>query len=309
MTITGIDALVFGVEDMKRCCTFFDDWGLKEVEAGETLARYHALDDSEIVLRPRGAADLPPAMEDGPTLRRAIWGVEDETALNVLAERLATLPGYGEEDGLPSVTDPAGLRLSFRVRRRIDLDIAGAKMNTADAPSARKDTRGPVYERARPVGIGHYVLFVPDVKAAVAFYTDTLGFLVSDCYPDAGYFLRSRPVGGHHQLFLLQTPDRKAGLNHVAYTVRDIHEVFGGGLNIGRHGWETQIGPGRHPISSAYFWYVHCPAGGLAEYFADEDWCTEDWQPQKWERTPEHFAEWAIAGGIDAGTRRQVRSR
>ena len=42
-------------------------------------------------------------------------------------------------------------------------------------------------------------------------------------------------------------------LNHVAYTVRDIHEVLGGGLHISRQGWKTQLGPGRHPISSAYF--------------------------------------------------------
>ena len=47
-------------------------------------------------------------------------------------------------------------------------------------------------------------------------------------------------------------------------------------------GWKTQIGPGRHPISSAYFWYVNCPAGGLAEYYADEDWCTEAWQAKAW---------------------------
>ena len=60
----------------------------------------------------------------------------------------------------------------------------------------------------------------------MAFYTERLGFLVSDYYPDAGYFLRCRPEGGHHDLFLLQTPDKKCGLNHVAFRVRDIHEVL-----------------------------------------------------------------------------------
>ena len=112
--------------------------------------------------------------------------------------------------------------------------------------------------------------------------------------------------GGHHDLFLLQTPVRRRGLNHVAFTVRDIHEVFGGGLHVSRCGWKTQIGPGRHPISSAYFWYVHNPAGGLAEYFADEDYCTADWKARAWERSGPNFAEWAIAGGIDGETRRQT---
>ena len=141
----------------------------------------------------------------------------------------------------------------------------------------------------------------------VARYTKTLGFLVSDYYPEAGYFLRCRETAPHHQLFLLQHPKGASGLNHVAFSVRDIHEVFGGGLNISRQGWSTQLGPGRHPISSAYFWYVNSPTGGLFEYFADEDWCTVDWPAKAWERTPEHFAEWAIAGGLDGQSRRQLK--
>ena len=44
---------------------------------------------------------------------------------------------------------------------------------------------------------------------------------------------------------LLNRPSPKRGLNHVAFTVRDIHEVFGGGLHFSRCGWETQLGPGR----------------------------------------------------------------
>ena len=54
-------------------------------------------------------------------------------------------------------------------------------------------------------------------------------------------------------MFLLQPPVPKRGLHHVAFAVRDIHEVFGGGLHISQCGWETELGPGRHPISSAIF--------------------------------------------------------
>ena len=82
------------------------------------------------------------------------------------------------------------------------------------------------------------------------------------------------------------------------------YEVFGGGMNIDRKGWPTQIGPGRHPISSAYFWYVSCPAGALTEYYSDEDYCTEAWEAKAWDRLPENYAEWAVAGGIDGQTRR-----
>ncbi|MET5116780.1 glyoxalase, partial [Burkholderia pseudomallei] len=76
-------------------------------------------------------------------------------------------------------------------------------------------------------------------------------------------------------------PTAKRGLNHVAFTVRDIHEGFGGGMHVSRCGWRTQLGPGRHPGSSAYFWYFRNPAGGLSEDYADEDMLTPAGQPRE----------------------------
>src|SRR5437868_1160473 len=109
----------------------------------------------------------------------------------------------------------------------------------------------------------------------------------------------------HQDPFLLQAPEAKRRLDHVAFTVRDLHEVIGGGLHMARCGWETQIVPGRHPISSARFWYLKSPAGGLCEYYADEDVLTEHWQPRDFEPKPDIFAEWAIAGGLDGTARWQ----
>ena len=307
MSLTGIDRIDFGVEDLDTCRRFFIDWGLADHGAVGDGHRFATLDGSEVLVRPSDAADLPPAIEPGSTARRVVWGVADAASLGAVRARLSGLPGFAEDADGPSITDPHGLRLGFRVSRRHPVAATGAVMNTVDRPDGRRDRRAPVYDRAEPIRIGHIVLFSPDVEVAVAWYRETLGFLVSDHYPAGGYFLRCRAEGGHHQLFLLQTPDRKLGLNHVAFTLRDIHEVFGGGLHIGRCGWPTQIGPGRHPISSAYFWYVHSPAGGLAEYYADEDWCTEAWTGDAWERTGPNYAEWGIAGGVDGQTRRQAR--
>ena len=239
-------------------------------------------------------------------MRRVVWGVEQARHLDEVCGRLASRVDIEDCDGDPSCTDPSGLSLSFRVSRRRQVDAAGSPTNTVDRVG-RINQRAKVYDRAEPVTIGHIVLFTPALKESVEFYSGVLGFALSDFYPDFGYFLRCAPEGGHHNLFLMQTPDRKCGLDHVAFTVRDPHEVFGGGLHIGRRGWRTRIGPGRHPISSAYFWYVHNPAGGLAEYYADEDYCTAEWKPEAWERAPERFAEWAIDGGIDGTTRRQAR--
>ena len=306
--ITGIDKVVYGVEDMKTCARFFHDWGLVPAEENEPRMRFETLDGGEVELRPVDDAALPAAFESGSTLRRVIWGVESEQALAGIVGRLAARATIDSDEDGPGCTDPNGLRQCFRITQRRDAGVVGSPANTAGR-IARIDRRAQVYKRAEPVKIGHVVLFTPALAETVKFYEDTLGFVVSDYYPDSGYFLRCAPEGGHHDLFLLRTPGDRRGLNHVAFTVRDIHEVFGGGLHIARRGWRTEIGPGRHPVSSAYFWYVHNPAGGLAEYYADEDYCTAAWKAEAWERTPEHFAEWAVAGGIDGATRRQARGR
>lgn len=305
MRCNGIDKIVHGVDDMETCVRFMDDWGLARKESGGVAATFQTLDGSEVVVVPAEDSGLPPAFEDGSTLRRVVWGVETASDLDALRERLSSRKGFAEEADGPSCTDPNGMRLSFRLSRRRPPAIEGSPINVYGR-DLRVDERSPVYAAGQPIRIGHVVFFVADVVETLAFYVDVLGFVVSDSYPDSGYFLRCAEEGGHHDLFLLQSPDGKRGLNHVAYTVRDIHEVFGGGIHMNGKGWKTQIGPGRHPISSAYFWYVQNPCGALAEYYTNEDRCTAAWQPKEWERSNENFAEWAISGGIDNTTRRQV---
>jgi catechol 2,3-dioxygenase-like lactoylglutathione lyase family enzyme len=303
--IKGIDRITFGVEDMETCRRFLTDWGLQPTAQSDAGAIFETLDGCEVELRAKDDPSLPPAIEPGPTLREVVWGVADEASLARLADRLRELPGHDVRDGMPGCRDPIGLSVRFRPSRRRPVTVKGSPLNTIDQ-HPRVDEPSPVYERAHPVKVGHVVLFTDRLAEQEAFYVEQLGFRVSDRYPGRGVFLRCQPRGGHHDLFLLQLPTPKVGINHIAFTVRDIHEVFGGGMHINRCGWRTEIGPGRHPISSAYFWYVRNPCGGLAEYYANEDWVTENWKPREFEPSPEAFAEWAIVGGIDGQTRRQA---
>jgi catechol 2,3-dioxygenase-like lactoylglutathione lyase family enzyme len=307
MAILGIDEITYGAEDLAACSRFFEDWGLKRIENGledgaERMV-FECLNGCRVTVADPRRAALPPAFEEGPTLREVVWGVEDEATLATLRQRIAALPGFVDEGARIGCTDPNGMAVRFQVSVKHGVEVQGNRSNTWDRRE-RVDQPGTVYERAQPVEVGHVVFFVADLAATEAFYA-SLGFVTSDRYPQRGAFMRCAPRGGHHDLFLLRTPDAKRGLNHVAFTVRDIHEVFGGGLHISRCGWETQLGPGRHPISSAYFWYFRNPAGGLIEYYADEDELTEAWAPRDFEPGPTVFAEWAIEGGIDGKTRRQ----
>ena len=308
MSVLGIDQITYGADDLPTCRKFFADWGLALVrEAADELV-FECLNGCRVIVAAFDKPGLPPAIEDGPTLREVVWGVQSEADLDRYAAAIAGDSGFidTEADGARRIgcTDPNGLAARFQVSRKHAVDIDCGRMNTWN-DKGRVNQPAPVYERAMPIEVGHVVFFVADVKATEAFYASRFGFVSSDSYPGRGAFMRCATEGGHHDLFLLQLPSGKRGINHVAFTVRDIHEVFGGGLHFSRCGWDTQLGPGRHPISSAYFWYFKSPAGGLIEYYADEDQLDADWQPREFEPGPTVFAEWAVDGGLDGHTRRQ----
>ena len=303
MSILGIDEITYGATDLAACRRFFGDWGLKLVDESATRLQFETLNGCRVIVADAADASLPPPIEAGPTLREVVWGVRDSASLESLRAQLRGHAGFVDDGPRIGATDPMGLAVRFQVSVKRKVDVHGSPSNTWDRRQ-RIDSPSPIYERATPVEVGHVVFFVKNLAATEAFYA-TLGFVTSDRYPGRGAFMRCAQRGGHHDLFLLRAPDGHNGLNHVAFTVRDIHEVFGGGLHFSRCGWETQLGPGRHPISSAYFWYFRNPAGGLIEYCADEDELTEAWQPRDFEPGPTVFAEWAVDGGLDGTTRRQ----
>jgi catechol 2,3-dioxygenase-like lactoylglutathione lyase family enzyme len=304
MSVLGIDEITYGADDLPACRRFFQDWGLHLASEEADRLVFETLNGGRVIVAASNRAGLPPAIESGPTLREVVWGVESEADLARYAQAIAREPGFTEGGGRIGCTDPNGLAVRLQVTRKREVDVDCAGYNSWNSKD-RIDRRGPAYERATPIEVGHVVFYVKDVASCERFYAERLGFVASDRYPNRGAFMRCAPRGGHHDLFLLQRPDGQPGLNHVAFTVRDIHEVFGGGMHVSRCGWDTQLGPGRHPISSAYFWYFRNPAGALVEYYADEDELTADWQPRDFEPGPTVFAEWAIEGGLDGNTRRQ----
>jgi hypothetical protein len=147
----------------------------------------------------------------------------------------------------------------------------------------------------------HVVYMIPRSEEEIEFYVERLKFRISDCYRGRGYFLRGGASINHHNLFLLN-PGGKGelfGFHHLAFEMANIHELFGGGLHMTRQGWKTMLGPGRHPISSCYFWYFLNPGGGGAEYDFDSDIVDENWKYEEFPQTPEVFAEWCLAAGME----------
>ena len=308
--IEGIDAITYSTDRWDDARRFFADWGLTLLDEDVSQQVWETLNGAQVVVRRPDDVRLPAPIEAGPTMREVTWGVLSATRLDELAVVLKGTRGFQDlrgSTGQIKALDPHGLGLVFQASAKRVLDIKGSSTNPY-GNTQRVNEPSPIYERATPVDIGHVVLFSDKVLEAEAFY-QRLGFVTSDRYPGRGVFMRCAQEGGHHDLFLLQLPNKSVGLNHVAFTVRDIHEVFGGGLHMSRCGWKTQLGPGRHPISSAYFWYFENPCGALIEYNADEDKLTEKWVARDFEPGPTVFAEWAIEGGLDGNTRRQPKAQ
>ena len=305
MSVLGIDEITFGAQDIARCRQFFLDWGLALIEETDTRLGFETLNGCRVIVAHSDTPGLAPGVEADPTLREVVWGVACDADLARYSAAMQAWPGFVQQNQRVGCTDPSGLAVRVQVSRKKSIDLDCTKVNTWTERS-RVNQASPAYERALPIEVGHVVFFVKSLDKVTQFYQDVLGFVISDRYPGRGHFLRCAPRGGHHDLFLLQLPEARNGLNHVAFTVRDHHEVFGGGLHMSRCGWDTELGPGKHPISSAIFWYFVSPAGALVEYYADEDELTEEWQPREFTPGPTVFAEWAIKGGIDGHTRRQV---
>jgi hypothetical protein len=111
-----------------------------------------------------------------------------------------------------------------------------------------------------------------------AFYAEAMGFVPSDESPDSAVFLRCRRRGEHHTLLLTAHPGAP-GVVSLGLTLADLHEVMAGGLALLRDGWTAVAGPGRLELSSAWAWSFRSPLGLAVELRADDDYCTEAWQP------------------------------
>ena len=299
MAFVGIDAVTYGVADVKKGLKAFQDFGLKKIKGQAKEAVLETQDGSQVIIKPRADKILPKAFASGSTIREITWGVENASDMVRVRHALEQARAVSvDEDGTIRSVDDMGLGIAFRKTRR--RRIRGAKATKINAPQSivRFNERANYYEKANPRTRGHAVFNVADIKTMQSFYVDRLGFEVTDYYRGRGVFLRCRTPGGHHNLFFLEDESGKNSLNHVAFGLTDTHELFAGGIHFAGQGGKTVVGPGRHIISSCYFWYFKIPCGGNIEYYVDEDYITKGWKPKQWDPAPHRFAEWSLGEGL-----------
>jgi catechol 2,3-dioxygenase-like lactoylglutathione lyase family enzyme len=278
MKIIGLDALVFGVEDLDACRQYLLDYGLAEAKPG----RFEALDGTAIIIAHKDDPTLPPSLATASMLRETVYGVADEATLDAIETELRRDREVSRNDNVLRCTDDMGFSLAFQVTVRRPLSLPAEAVN---APGAAPQ-RGPNIlglqpdMPALPRSLSHVVYFVPDAVKAEAFYS-RLGFVCTDRFTGVGPFLRPAGTPDHHTLFLIQTPPFMKGCEHFTFHMGGPTEVMLAGTRFVEKGYQSFWGPGRHKYGSNWFWYFNSPMGCHVEYDADMDLHDNSWRERE----------------------------
>lgn len=187
-------------------------------------------------------------------------------------------PGGGKRVRL---TDPHGFTIEVvhGIERLPTLPVRSNVLNFGGDKLRRRGdlmriARGPSQVKR----IGHGVLMTTDIKRAIAWYRDTLGFVSSDdVYAGApdniiGSFNRcdrGDEYVDHHVFFAMQ--GHMNGLNHASYEVHDVDDLMVGHEFLEGKGYEHVWGIGRHVLGSQIFDYWKDPWGRIHEHWTDSD--------------------------------------
>ncbi|WP_343592264.1 VOC family protein [Paracidovorax wautersii] len=274
MNIIGLDALVFGVEDLAACGQYLIDYGLRDAGHG----RFEALDGTAVVIRAQDDPSLPPAMGTASLLRETVYGVADEATLQAIASELSKDRPVTQEGGVVRAQDDLGFALAFQLTVRKTLALPAEAVNAPGAaPQRGPNVLGVSPEiAALPRSLSHVVYFVPDAAKSEAFYT-RLGFVCTDRFTGVGPFLRPAGTRDHHTLFMIQTPPFMKGCEHFTFHMGGPTELLLAGTRFVEKGYQSFWGPGRHRFGSNWFWYFNSPLGCHVEYDADMDLHDEAW--------------------------------
>lgn len=178
--------------------------------------------------------------------------------------------------GLISCTDPFG--------NRIEVYYGGTEL--FERPFA--SPTGVSGFQTGDQGIGHYVLNVSDVDAALAFYTKALGFQLADVIDwkiadgmsVTLYFLYCN--GRHHSFAFAKLPGKKK-LHHFMLQTNSMDDV---GLAYDKFDAERAVVMtlGRHTNDHMISFYGATPSGFAVEYGWGAREVTRDWSVVRYDR-------------------------
>nr|MDQ6917621.1 VOC family protein [Pseudomonadota bacterium] len=118
--------------------------------------------------------------------------------------------------------------------------------------------------RTGRLGLGHVVLTVKSIDAALGFYRDLLGFRLSDYYdhPFRGYFFHINER--HHSFALIETG--ATGVHHLLLEHFDLDDVGQGYDLASQQEGRVAVTLGRHCGDYMTSFYTRTPSGFMIEH-------------------------------------------
>lgn len=154
---------------------------------------------------------------------------------------------------LVHVADPAGVAVEL---------VAGHGSTVAPLASPT----GARFVSDDAVGMGHVVLGVADLAAALGFYVDLLGFAVSDTMTLGGASLAFLHSNERHHTVALMGVGADVGLHHFMVEVDSIDAVGRAYDQVLAERRPLEFTLGRHSNDEMVSFYVRTPSGFSVEY-------------------------------------------
>ncbi|RZL70212.1 MAG: dioxygenase, partial [Rhodococcus sp. (in: high G+C Gram-positive bacteria)] len=213
MALHGLGKVTVGVPNVDDTISYYTDFGLAHRGAG-VFATVNGGEQLEIVHAPtRRLVELTVAADDP----------DDIAAITARLDRLGLAP---EHDGtsVRTVEPVTGTIVRVAVRPRIVIDPAVPATLYNGPGRIDRWGRAPFLTRTDPVRprkLGHAVIGSTDLETTMKFFTDGLGFKVSDYMGDKAAFLRCSVE--HHNVLVMAAPVNF--MHHTSWQVDDIDEV------------------------------------------------------------------------------------
>lgn len=293
--ILSLQHLALGVPDLKAGADFYTAFGLRMQENHDRLDfRCDDRPHTEVVLVETGKPRKFHHIAFG-TNAAGLGRVEQSLKQHNI--EMVGPPYSGAGDGL-WFRDTDGNLVNVHLAEPTTVTPMAEPVINRPGVYNRQNTRGcpPFDMDPRPRRLGHMILFTPDVPRQTRFYRDVLGMQLSDRIVDNfAAFLRTAGSSDHHVLGFLNSP--APGFHHASFEMASIDEAEVGARRILGKGFKHAWGPGRHGVGSNYFHYFRDPWNGMAEYFFDIDYITEDsgWEDREWTKKDGMFL-WSADG-------------
>ena len=284
-----------------------DDWrsfgtglvGFQAVEKSRSLLSFRMDDRKQRVV-------IDKSLPEGS--RFFGWELANARAVDDLAAHLerasisvtrepAHLADARHVDGLISFNDPAGNRLEA---------FHGAHIDTTPFRPGRSISGF----RTGPLGLGHAVLTVKNLDQVMPFYTDVLGFGLTDYIlsPFRAFFFHIN--GRHHSLALIETG--RDGMHHLMvelFSLDDVGQAYD--IVLGQPD-KISVTLGRHTNDSMTSFYAKTPSGFAVECgWGGREIDPVGWQAQEYTEGPSiwgHDRAWLTPEGREQAREMRMRA-